>query len=318
MAVQTYTITSASFEAEAGDNISAGANPTVTLVIEPAEGYAISSGNFSIGNPLPSEVASAVFSQDGANVNCLITFDVGFVMPSADVELLIDIDGTANLTQYTIDGEYTVTQTNTQEAATSPVAFSQSGDTGEQITLFTKTFTATSGYYYQTPPYYYQTQGAQRADDLYEITYADNSLGGKITGRSYTVKYTVGEENKTLNDLNFVANAVEIYTDPVEVVGYSISLAKFQAAGTNREITFLGTPGAQVTFATTEPYPVDSYVSDNNDQTLTIGDDGQAKMTIIVPTNTTGSNQTWTFTLSGADLASPFSQTNPFSIIQLP
>ena len=101
------------------------------------------------------------------------------------------------------------------------------------------------------------------------------------------------------------------------MVGYSISLAKFPPAGTNREITFLGTPGAEVTFATTEPYPVDTYVSDNNDQTLTIGDDGTAKMTIIVPTNTTGSNQTWTFTLSGADLASPFLQTNPFTLVQI-
>jgi len=314
----SYTISEVSFEAEAGENISGGSNPTATLVISPNEGYTISSGNFSIGSALPSEITSAVFSQDGNNVNCVITFDSGFIMPSNDVELLVDIDGTADLNQYTINGNYSTTETNTTTSSTD-VAFSVSGNIGDQITLFTKTFTAASGYYFKTLPYAYQTLNERKFDDPYEISYSDSALGGIVTARAFTVKYTIqNEESITLNDLNFIAAAEEIYTDPVEVVGYSIGLAKFQSAGTTRQITFLGTEGAEVTFTTTHPYPVDSYVSDNNTQTLTLNDSGQATMTIIVPANTTGSNQTWTFTLSGADLASPFSQTNPFSIIQLP
>jgi len=313
----SYTISEVSFEAEAGENISGGSNPTATLVISPNEGYTISSGNFSIGNALPSEVTSATFSQDGDNVNCLVTFDASFVMPSNNVELLIDIDGTANLNQYTISGTYTTTESNTTTSS-GEAGFSVSGNIGDQVTLFTRTFTAASGYYFKTLPYAYQALNQRKSDDPYEISYSDLALGGIVTTRTFTVKYTIqNEESITLNTLKFVASAEETYTDPVEVVGYSISLAKFQSAGTNREITFLGTPGAEVTFATSEPYPVLSYISSNNDQTLTIGDDGTAKMTIIVPTNATGSNQTWTFTLSGSDLASPFNQTNPFSIIQL-
>lgn len=315
MPIQTYTITSASFEAESGDNISAGANPTVTLVISPIEGYTVSSGDFFIGDPLPAEVASAVFSQDGNNVNCLVTFNAGFVMPSADVELLIDIDGAANLAGYTIDGEYTISQTNVQESATTPVAFSQTAAEGTTVTLFTKTFTATSGYYFQTAPYYYQTQGAQRQDDAYIITYVDNALGGNITGRTFTVKYLVGTQNKTLNDLNFVANAVEIYTSPIEITGYGVSFAKIVQAGETRYVTIYGDPGAEVTFTTTAPYPVDSFYSNNNTFTQTVGSTGKIVYPLAFPANTTGGFQTWTFTLSG-DLASPFAQTNPFSIVQ--
>jgi len=315
MAFQTYTITSATFEAESGDNISAGANPTVTLVISPAAGYTLTHTNFSIGEALPSEVASAVFSQDGNNVNCLITFDAGFVMPSSDVELHIDIDGTADEQTFTIDGDYIVSETNTTSTSgTTP--FSQTAIDGTEVTLFTKTFTADSGYYFANPPYYYQTQGAARNDDAYIITYTDNALGGILTSRAYTVKYIIDGQSKTLNDLNFVANAVEIYTSPVEITSYAIAINTIATAGETRYVTIYGDEGAEVTFTTTAPYPVDSYYSDNNTFTQTVGSTGKIVYGLAFPTNTTGTNQTWTFTLSGADLASPFAQTNPFTITQ--
>ena len=316
MAAQTYTITSVSFDAEAGDNISAGANPTVTLVISPAAGYTLTHTNFSIGEALPVEVQSAVFSQDGNNVNCLITFAAGFIMPSNDVELLIDIDGTADEQTFTIDGEYTISQTNVQESATTPVAFSQTAVDETIVTLFTKTFTATSGYYFPTPPYYYQTQGTQRQDDAYIITYVDNALGGTITGRTFTVKYLIDGQSKTLNDLNFVANAEEIYVPATEITAYTITTNTIAKLGETRYITIYGDEGAEVTFTTTAPYPVDSYYLDNNTFTQTVGATGKIVYLLDFPENTTGTNQTWTFTLSGVDLASPFAQTNPFTIIQ--
>jgi hypothetical protein len=317
MAFQTYTITSAAFEAESGDNISAGANPTVTLVISPAAGYTLTHTNFSIGEALPSEVASAVFSQDGDNVNCLVTFDAGFVMPSSDVELLIDIDGTADEQTFTIDGEYTIAQTNVQESATTPVLFSQTAVDETEVTLFTKTFTATSGYYFATPPYYYQTQGAQRNDDAYIITYNDNALGDIITSRSYTVKYLIDGQSKTLNDLNFVANAELIYIPKTGITSYDISLAKIPSDESTRIITAFGEAGDEFIISNTPPYPVDSVISNANNITLTIpaGYTSVSHM-LRFPTNTIGSNQIWTFTFSG-DLSASFSQTNPLSITQL-
>ena len=188
MPAQTYTITQSTFEAESGENISGGGNSTVTLVIAPAAGYAISSGNFTTQN-LPAEVDSVVFSQAGVNINALVTFAAGFIMPAADITLLIDIDGTADEQTFTIDGEYTIAQLNTQESATTPIAFSQTAVSGTEVTLFTKTFTADSGYVYDVPPYYYQTLGAARNEDAYIITYVDNGLGNILSRRRRQTKY---------------------------------------------------------------------------------------------------------------------------------
>ena len=314
MSAQTYTITQSTFEAESGENISGGGNSTVTLVLAPTAGYAISSGNFTTQN-LPAEVDSVVFSQAGVNINALVTFAAGFIMPAADVTLLIDIDGTADEQTFTIDGEYTIAQLNTQQSATTPIAFSQTAVSGTEVTLFTKTFTADSGYVYDVPPYYYQTQGAARNEDAYIITYADNGLGN-ILSRIFTVKYLINGQSKTLNDLNFVANAEEIYVPAVEVTSYVISTAKIPAAGQTRIMTFYGGAGADVTIALPAPYPVLGYINTNTNVTLTIGDGGFVDHTFIFPANTTGGNKTWTWTLTG-DLASPFPNDNPLSIIQL-
>ena len=317
----TYTVTEYTVDAEVGEQV----NLNVTefaLYITPEDGYNINAASLTIPL-LPSEINTAVFTDElNGTVKLTCTFDSSFIMPSSDVTILLDIDGVAGLVNYTIDGQYTISQSNTQESATTPVAFSQTGDIGDTVTLFTKTFTATSGYYYATPPYFYESTGASRSASGYIITRSDTGVGATpeetiITSTTFTVKYLIQSGSETLNDINFVADAIEIFTPTTEVNSYSISLAKFPILGTNRQITFYGDPGAEVTFATTEPYPVDSWVAANNDQTLTLNDAGEATMTIIVPENTTGINQTWTFTLSGADLASPFTQDNPFTIIQL-
>ena len=308
MAAQTYTITSASFEAEAGDNISAGANPTVTLVISPAEGYTISSGDFSIGEALPAEVQSAVFSQNGNNVNCLVTFAAGFVMPSADVELLIDIDGTAIEQAYTIDGNYITSESNTG-GTSGTTAFSASGNENNQVTLFTKTFAASAGYYFATPPYYYQDPDA-REEDAYEISWEDNSLGNFVS-RTYTVKYTIGTESKTLNDLYFVANAILAYDSSATPLlkSYFVNPKNYTAEGESRVFKFYGDPGASFTLNTATAPTVWAPAS------LTLDSSGYLEYTVTVALNSTGSDINWSYTLGG-DIASPFTQSNPFTITQ--
>ena len=48
-------------------------NPSVVLLITPDPGYTVTAGNFSATAPLPSYVSSVTFSQDGANINCVVT-----------------------------------------------------------------------------------------------------------------------------------------------------------------------------------------------------------------------------------------------------
>ena len=311
-----YYITEASFEAEAGDNISAGVNPTVTLVITPATGYTLTSTNFSIGNALPAEVASAVFSQDGANVNCLITFDAGFVMPSSNIELLIDIDGVADEQTYTIDGEYTIKQLNVQESSTTPIAFSQSGVDGAEITLFTKTFTATTNYHFEEEPYWYESLTNTRIGDGYIVTYVDTTTAGNtpsdtlLTARTYTVKYIINGQSKTLNDINFVANAVEFFPLPTTAVlkSYKISTDDFSEAGESRYLELSGDAGASFTLN----IDIDGI---NADYTLTLEDSGSLQYQLIANPNSSGLTKVYTYTFSG-NIESPFGQTNPIVINQ--
>jgi hypothetical protein len=312
-AAPTYTITSASFEAEAGDNISSGANPTVTLVISPTAGNTILSSNFSIGETLPSEVASAVFSQDGANVNCLITFDASFVMPSNDVELLIDIDGTANEQTFTVAGAYSTDETNTTTISENEVAFSQTAVAGTEVTLFTKTFTADPNHLFYVPPYFYQDPNAKNQSD-YIITYSDTGLGsGKnliISSRTYTVKYIVGEQNESLNDLYFVASASPIFSATAEVSSYKINTTDILQKPESRQIDFFGGDGAAFTLNVTDGG------SNDDDYSLTIPSTGIVSLVLNFPHNLMSGDKTWTFTLTG-DVASPFTQDNPFTITQL-
>jgi hypothetical protein len=309
MAFQTYTITSATFEAESGDNISAGANPTVTLVISPAAGYTLTHTNFSIGEALPSEVASAVFSQNGDNVNCLVTFDAGFVMPSNDVELLIDIDGVASLVGYTISGEYITSETNTTTTS-GTTAFSVTGSEGDEVTLFTRTFTASSGYYFDTLPYFYQDP-APGTRDNYIVTWQDNAIGGLVTVRTYTVKYVIGASSETLNDLYFVANADLAAVAPGTPVlnSYFVNPKNYSATAETRVFKFYGEPGASFTISTSSAPTTWSPAS------LTLDGTGYAQYSITVGTNSSGSSINWSYTLGG-DIASPFIQANPFTITQ--
>jgi len=312
----TYTVTEYDVEAEVGDQV----NLDVTefaLNITPNEGYVIDAADFSIGDALPSQINSVVFSNGtGGIVKATCTFDSSFIMPSNDVEILIDIDGVANLVGYTVNGQYTISQTNTQESATSPIAFSQTGQEGDEVTLFTKTFTANNTYYYEILPYYYQTLGNARNESNYIITTAYTTsvpyIGGPeyITAATFTVKYIIGSQNETLNDLNFVADAVDIYIPPsTDVVkSYTVNTKAWLPEGGTKTVTFYGDPGATFTLN----IDIDGI---NVDESLALEDSGSLSYQLSANANSSGSTKVYTYTLSG-NIESPFGQDNPFIINQ--
>lgn len=312
MSLQTYTVTSASFEAEAGSNISGGANPTVTLVISPAAGYTLTHSNFSIGNALPGQVQSATFSQAGPNVNCLVTFANGFTMPASDVELLIDIDGAANEQTFTVGGNYITSETNTT-GTSGTTAFSASGISGQEVTLFTKTFTAAANHTFSNFPFFYQDPAIREQSD-YIITYSDTGVGvGKdliLTERTYTVKYIIKSSNETLNNLYFTAEAAPIFSTSTVVSSYKINTNNIGQKPETRQIDFFGAAGATCSLNVTDSG------SNNDNYSITLDASGLATLLITFPNNLATGSKTWTFTLSG-NIASPFAQTNPFTITQL-
>ena len=61
MAHANYTVTSTQLTANVGEQVNL-TTPTVVLIIAPNPGYSVDAGDFSIGDPLPSEISGAVFS----------------------------------------------------------------------------------------------------------------------------------------------------------------------------------------------------------------------------------------------------------------
>jgi len=211
MAHNNYTVTSTSIEADAGTQVNL-TTPTVTLTITADTGYTVTDTDFSIGDALPSEITSAVFSQNGDVVECLLTIDNSFIMPSADVDLAIDIDGAAVWTGLTIAGTYDLTTANTNLITASGTAYSGSGVEGEEVTLFTLTLTADATNYFKVDP---QSIVSTLNDypDNYTITRADTTTTvdgvALLTQVIWTVKYTFPSESVSGDTLNFTANAEE-------------------------------------------------------------------------------------------------------------
>jgi hypothetical protein len=101
MAHANYTVSTYTNTEDTGDSVNAGTIvPSVVLVITPNAGYVVSASVFSIGDPLPIEVSSVVFTdtttagQPGNLVHATVTF-YNFNMPNADKDIIVDIDGEA-------------------------------------------------------------------------------------------------------------------------------------------------------------------------------------------------------------------------------
>ena len=308
----TYSVTEYNAEAEVGDQVSLDITE-FALVITPNIGYVIDETDFT-APVLPTEINSAVFA-NGANgvVKVTCTFAPGFIMPAGDVVILLDIEGVASAPLYTIDGVYSTIESNTTTSSVTDVPFSSTGNEGDEVTLFTKTFIVAAGHYFDIIPYYYQSPGASRNDSNYIITRSDNAIGAPgeyyVVQSAFTVKYIITDSSETLNDLNFVANAVEFFVAGNLVRSYSPqSVGDFQASGDNRLIIFYGDPGTPFIFTVLG----DGGPINNN---LTIEDSGSISFLISVPPNSTGVPIAWTFTLSN-NLIVPFPQPNPFIINQ--
>jgi len=309
----TYTVTEFNGEAEVGDQV----NLDITefaLIITPNSGYTIDAASFSVPT-LPSEINSVVFTNGaGGTVKATCTFNSSFIMPLGDVEILLDIDGVATEDLWTISGSYISTVTNTTDPdgeTTTP--FSVSGNEGDLVTLFTKTFTVATNHLFNISPFYYQDP-TKKTTSNYIITYTSTGVGtGENyieTTRTYTVKYTIGSSDETLNNIYFIANADPIFTSTPELVSYKINLNDIGQKPETRKIDFYGGAAAGFTLNVTDGG------SNNDNYALNLPASGTTSLTLSFPNNLAPGDKTWTFTLTG-DLASPFVQDNPFTITQL-
>jgi hypothetical protein len=236
-----------------GDNVS-NSTPTYILTITPDPGYSITHSNF-VANSLPSEISSVTFAQNGDIVVATVNFATNFVMPSSDVDLQIDIDGSAQLKNYTVAGTYSTTETNTTTSSVSNVAYNNNGNYTTTELLFSKTFTVSSasgsgfsGYYFETEPYISFSSMhlfGPRASRYNITTSKVYNSENQLTSKTFNVNYTYPPLDHSADSISFIANAVKIYNEPLEIKSYKIVTKNLSKFGESRSLRIYGSPGSK-------------------------------------------------------------------------
>lgn len=279
----------------------------IELTITPNSNYTVTASDFSLATPAnPTYVTSVVFTQSGLNVLVTINLVTTALMPSENLDLGICISGSARPEELTINGIYnTSVGVETTPANETGVAYNGTGDQGDLITLFTKTFTANSGFYITTTNVEV-TQGDAGNYSFEEVPVYNAE--GYMTSTTYTVKYLFPSASVSGDVINFTLRDKALPAVQPDVVTSYTELPLYVAPGGENVVwTLFGQPGAEYSATMTD-----------GTQTITISTNqaistnGQYVDLIEFPEYTGSTYATWTITLSG-DLQNPFLQ--PTSII---
>jgi len=299
MALNNCSINSQSFTKTGGDAIG---SDNAQLIITPNTGYVVSASDFTNNTGSILGVNSITLSDSttagvlGNTVLVDIDLDDTYVMPEANKTITIDIDGNAQLRNYSLNGSYNTTELGTTTTSNT-TTYSAFGEYGEEVLVFQLTFTAdTDKYFAQLPSYSIDTGIVSN----YTITHTDTTdLNNRVTARSYTVKYEFQNEDVVGDLINFEATAVDIPYIATEITGYSIDNSSLTEAGETRRMQIFGGIGANFS-VTVEDSALNSIASVTNQ---TIPSNGIYNFDITFPSNTEG--ETYTITISG-DLSSAF------------
>ena len=306
-----YTFTNIQYTIPEGDNVSVF-YPTAQITIVPNSGYTATAADFSL-DPTFSDnaVQSVVFTQDGLNVLCTVTFNTGFIMPSSNVTIPLCVIGEGNVNALPISGTFTANVNagvigNGTEADT---PYSASGLEGTEVSLFTRSYSAPSGMFIASSAP--QMVVGNQSNYNFETTNTFDALGN-ITTISYDFKYLfpgvgVSGDKIDIKGINVYALRLPQLS---EVTGYSTLPVFMQFSGGNFSWNVFGVDGASFSASMTDG--VDTVTIATN---AIIGTGGISSQVIEFPTYSGTTYKDWTLTLTG-DLQSPFLQANPATIRQ--
>ena len=305
MAFDNFTVNVVSFTETAGTDWTI-ANPSVLLTITPDAGYTIIAANFSPITPLPTYVSSVVFTQNGLNVDCVITYDSPSVMPSINVLISLCIQGYASETPIIIAGTAEsggITNVSMPAAGDLPLNFSSSGTWDTTTTVFTQAVVALAGYYFATTPNLSISQGSRKD---YTVTSTESfDSENRLVQVTFSVSYKFPADNVSGDTLTLTANAVQYYNPPVKIVSYRFNSQNvIQQAGETRTFTIYGIAGANWNLQCVYTPGNINIVNTSG----TIDATGQAVVNVVFPA-TTNVNRTYNFALTG-DLATNFNTAN--------
>ena len=305
MAFDNFTVNIVSFSETAGTDWTI-ANPSVLLTITPDAGYTIIAANFSPITPLPTYVSSVVFTQNGLNVDCVITYDSPSVMPSINVLISLCIQGYASETPIIVVGTAEsggITNVSMPAAGDLPLNFSSSGTWDTTATVFTQAIVALAGYYFPTTPTLSISQGNRKNYTVTSVKSFDSE--NRLVQVTFSVSYKFPADNASGDTLILTANAIQYYDPPIRITSYQFNSANvINAGGETRTFTIYGIEGANWDLQCVYTPGNINIVNTSG----TIDATGKAVVNVVFPA-TTNVNRTYNFALTG-DLATSFNTAN--------
>tara|TARA_B100000768_G_scaffold62351_1_gene60385 strand:+ start:6218 stop:7828 length:1611 start_codon:yes stop_codon:yes gene_type:complete len=306
MAFNNFTVSVVSFNETAGVDWTI-AKPSVSLIITPNTGYTVTAADFSPIAPLPTYVNSVVFTQNGAFVNCVITYIAPNIMPSADVLISLCIKGSAVERQICVAGvvsQCDVSNTKLPLAGGPDVPYVACGSIGSTSTVVASyQVTAESTYYYPTAPTLAVVIGDPNNYTITDVKSYD--AAGNIIAVVFTVTYTFPLNDVIGDKICLTANAVVIYNPPVKITSYSFPTGEsIQYNGQTTNFTINGVQGANWALNI-----VSNALATIINTSGTLDSTGTFIVPVTFPAVTVSA--TYTVTLTG-DLASTFCTVAPY------
>jgi len=312
-----YTFTNIQYTIPEGDNVSV-LYPTAQITIIPNSGYTATAADFSLDSSFSDNaVQSVVFTQDGLNVLCTVTFDTGFIMPSGNYTIPLCVVGEGVVGEITIGGTISANVgpniTGDPNEANTP--YTNSGLVGENELLLTRSYAAASGYYL-TSTGLQVVQGNLSNYNIVQTPVYD--LDNNLTSISYDVNYIYPNQSIAGDKLAvFQVSAKEIFVAPEYITSYtSLPSTVSGYGGQFANWQIFGGEGASVTAIMTDTSGGSWTLVDNE----TIDSTGILTVPVVEFPDIYGScngycSEEYTITLSG-DLDPNFAQSNPIMIYQ--
>ena len=334
MALTNCTINTQSLTKTGGQAIG---SQNVNLTITPDQFHSVTASDFTVGT-LPTGVSAITITDTGVpgsfanTLNVLVDLTDTYEMPSANTTLTIDVDGAAvkgeKIMQdiFLLEKEEAKSSTNGTVATSAGSGITLSSQTtvgsykersatgskqqGTRVLLFTKTFTASTGYYFPEEPDYRISSSIQDHIALYEVeterTYLDNgSYPMPLQVVRFKVYYNVPNYDVIAGDLDtitFLAETAQLFDPGRKITNVTFDSSNISQRGGTKSINVYGNPGAAYTLAFTDAATT-AVAQPTNYANQIIPAKGYNSHSFVIPTSYNGSNYTnkvWNIAISAA------------------
>tara|TARA_R100000030_G_scaffold88748_1_gene72804 strand:- start:405 stop:2216 length:1812 start_codon:yes stop_codon:yes gene_type:complete len=262
-----------------GNMISSG-----SLTITPNSNYVVQASSFSIGDALPSSVASVSFTDTGTpntpanTVTVTVNLASDFVVPNDDFTIIVDIDGTATFydpsipgggvdvdtnfdldldidsditTNFTGNGGTTLNESSASALAT--INFNGEATPNKSKSIATITLTAASGFFFKSKPYlkYFGIQQDQLTLLTKTIT-RDSSNRRTAYSFDLVFKSRVDLSTNSGNKVKLIIDKGTIPQVVKKITRVDFGPPQISSAGETRLIKIFGTAGSEFNLTVTD------------------------------------------------------------------